>query len=151
AYAALDGLLEVGVIQNDVGRFAAEFEGDSFDRFCRQLADTLAGPRRAGEGNHIDVRMRRYRFSNDRAVTRNQIEDACRQSYIVANFREDESGERRDFARLQNDRAAGGQGGRDFTDHLMQREVPRRDAADYSHRLFDDKGVGDLLFKLEIP
>ena len=38
--------------------------------------------------------------------------------------------------------------GRDLADHLVQRVVPRRDAADDADRLLDDERVAQLLFQL---
>ena len=58
---------------------------------------------------------------------------------------EDERGQRRDLARLEDDRAAGGERRRDFRCDLVQRIIPRRDAADDADRFVHDRRVADLL------
>ena len=45
-----------GVVENDVGGFAAEFEGDFLDAFGGELVDVFAGSVAAGEGYFGDVR-----------------------------------------------------------------------------------------------
>src|SRR5690606_34834213 len=53
----------------------------------------------------------------------------------------------RDLAGLEDDRAAGGEGGGHLRDDLVERVVPRRDAADDADGLFDDERVANRLFE----
>ena len=85
------------------------------------------------------------RLADDRARAGDQVEHAGRQADLVDDLGEDERVERGDLARLEHDGAAGGQRGRDLADDLVERVVPRRDAADDADRLAHDQGVADLL------
>ena len=55
--------------------------------------------------------------------------------------------ERRQFGRLEHHRAAGSERRRDLADHLMQRIVPWRDAADHADRFLHDQRVAELLLE----
>ena len=52
---ALDGLVEVGVVEHDVRRLAAELERDGLEVARRQLVDLAAGLGAAGEADVRDV------------------------------------------------------------------------------------------------
>ena len=105
---------------------------------------------RAGEAHHVDVGMRDDGFADDAARARDDVEHAGRQADLVRGFGEHERAERRHLRRLQHDRAAGGERRRDLADHLVQRVVPRRDAADDADRLLDDERVAELFFELRL-
>ncbi len=51
---AFDGAVEVGVVEDDVGGFAAEFEGEGLAGACGGLADAFADGGGAGEGDLVD-------------------------------------------------------------------------------------------------
>ena len=53
-----NGGIDIGIVQNDVGRFAAEFERDFFQVAGRGLHNQFADLGRSGEGDLVDVRMR---------------------------------------------------------------------------------------------
>ncbi len=64
---AFDGGVEIGIGEDDVGAFAAEFEGDAFEVGASGgLHDELSDFGAAGEGDFVDVgmlvRWRRRRF-----------------------------------------------------------------------------------------
>ena len=102
--------------------------------------DARAGARRAGERDHVDVRVRRrspHRPTGPYAG--DEVEDAGRQADLVDGVGEDERAQRRDLARLQHDGAAGGERRRDLRGDLVQRVVPRRDRADDADRLAHDE------------
>ena len=63
---------------------------------------------------------------------------------VVDDLGEDEGVERGDLARLEHHGAAGGHGVGDLGGDLVQRVVPRRDAADDADGLLDDEAVADL-------
>ena len=144
-----DGGGEVGVVEQDVGRLAAELERDPLDALGRQLHDPPAGPGGAGEGDHVDLGVRGDRFTDDRPDPADQIEHAGREPHLVDDVGQDERVDRRHLARLQHDGAAGGQRRGDLEDDLVQRVVPRRDGAHDADRLTDDEGVPDLLLPFE--
>ena len=67
-----NGGFEIGVVDDDVGRFAAEFERNFLQVAGRGVNDELADFGRAGEGDFVDVhdarraRHRRFRRSRER-------------------------------------------------------------------------------------
>jgi hypothetical protein len=77
-----------------------------------------------------------------------QVEHAGGQAGVVDDLGEDVGVERGDLAGLEHHRAARGQRRGDLRRDLVQRVVPRRDAADDADRLLDHLGVGDLLLVL---
>ena len=70
------GRVEIGVLQDDVGRFPAELEGDLLHGLGGQRHDPLAGPGRPGERHHVDLGMARDRLADHRSDAGHQIEDA---------------------------------------------------------------------------
>ena len=131
--------LGVEVVEQHVGGLAAELESDLLDGLCAELSDALAGAGRAGEGDHVDVGMLGDRLADGRPVPRHEVEHAGRQADLVDDLGEDERIDRRDLARLEHHRAAGGHGVGGLRGDLVQRVVPRRDAADDTDRLADDE------------
>ena len=81
-----DSFVEIGVIQNDVGRFAAKFLRHTFNGIGGRFRDHDTGARRTGKRHHIDIRMLRHCLSDGWPVTVNQIENARRNTGIVQNF-----------------------------------------------------------------
>ena len=91
--------------------------------------------------------MRGDRLADDAARSRHDVEHAGGQADLPGRLGEDEGAERRQFGRLEHHRAAGGERRRDLADHLVQRVVPRRDAADHADRLLHDQRVAELLLE----
>jgi hypothetical protein len=120
-------VLEGRVVEQDVGRLAAEFLGHALDRVGGGLAPRDAGAGRAGERHHVDVGMRGHRGAHRRAVAVDEVEHARRHAGVVQHLGEDERVQRRDLARLQHHGAAGGERRRHLAGDLVQRPVPRRD------------------------
>ncbi len=54
-HEAFDGGVNVGIVEYDVGRFAAQFEGERFAGACRGFADAAAYGGGACEGDLVDV------------------------------------------------------------------------------------------------
>ena len=92
--------------------------------------------------------MVRDGLGDGRSVAAHQVEHAARQPHRIDDLREDEAAERRDLARLQHDGAARRERHRDLRGDLVERVVPRRDAADDAHGLPDDERVSRALFEL---
>ena len=63
-------LLEVGVVEHDVRRFAAELELRRADELGPGMQDLAAGDGAAGEGEHVDVGMAGERRAGLRARCR---------------------------------------------------------------------------------
>ena len=101
ADAVADGRLEVlvvEVVEQDVGRLAAELEGDALEGVGRRLGDALAGPGRAGERHHVDVGVRDDGLADDGAGAGDEVEHAGGQADVVDDLGEDVGVERRDLA-----------------------------------------------------
>ena len=141
---------EVGVVQDHVRGLAAELERDALDGLRGHLADALARRRRARERDHVDVVVRGDRLADDGAEPRHEVEAAGGQAGLLEDLGEDERVQRRDLAGLDDDRAAGGERRRDLRADLVQRVVPRRDAADDADRLAHDERVPHLLLELDV-
>ena len=123
---ALDGAVEIGVVEHDERRLAAEFERKLLARARRRAADEAADFGRAGEGDLVDVVMRDERRAR-RAVAGDDVDDARRQARLDADFGERQRRQRREFGGLQHHRIAGGQRRRDLPGEHQQREIPRND------------------------
>ena len=106
--------------------------------------DAAARGLRPGEADHVDGRMRRDRLADHAALARHHVEHPGGQADLSGRLGEDEGAERRQLGRLEHHRAAGGERRRDLADHLVQRVVPRRDAADDADRLLHDQRVAEL-------
>ena len=105
---ALDGAVEVGVVEHDERRLAAEFEREQLAGSRRRLADLAPDLGRAGEGDLVDALVRDERRAG-RAVAGDDVDDARGQARLDADLGEGERGERRVLGGLQDDRAAGGE------------------------------------------
>ena len=84
---AFDGGVEVGVFENDEGRFAAELEREFFVAGGGGFANGAADFGGAGEGDFVDVGVGDEGFAS-RAVAGDDVDDAGRQIYFLANFGE---------------------------------------------------------------
>ena len=106
AGGAGNGAVEIGVVENDVGRFAAEFERNLLQVAGRGLHDELADFGRAGEGDLVDVRMRGERGAGGFAVAGNDVHDAIGNAGFLNQFAEAERRERSLLGGLQHDRCS---------------------------------------------
>ncbi len=131
-------LLQIGVVEDDVGRLAAQLLRHALDGIGRGLRHRDTGARRTRERHHIDARMRRHRLAHRRAVAIDEIEHAGGNARFVHDLGEQIAAHGRDFAGLQHHRAPGGQRGRDFAGDLVDRPVPRRDQSAHADRLAND-------------
>ena len=102
--------IEIGIGEHDVGRLAAEFERHALQIAGRRPDDGLPGDMRAGEGHLVDVRMRGQRRARGLAISRHDVDDAGRDARFHRQFGQPQRRQRRFFGRLQDHRAAGGDG-----------------------------------------
>lgn len=123
-----DGLLDVGVVEDDVGRLAAQLERHALEVGGRGgLHDGAADGGRAREGDLVDVHVRRDGGARDLAEARDDVDDAGGEAGLLDELGEHETGEGRLLGRLEDDGVAGGQGGADLPRQHEQGEVPRDD------------------------
>src|SRR5690606_21933413 len=66
---AAEGVIDVRIGEDDVGRFAAEFERDALYVRGGGAGDCLAGLRRTGEGDHVELRGAGEFLADKRAVS----------------------------------------------------------------------------------
>ena len=127
-HRALDGGVEVGVLEDEERRVAAELHRHAQDLLGALLDERpadlgrarereLARPRVADQGLHRPARARR----------RDDVEHAAGQPGLLEDLGEHEHRERRLLGRLDDHRAAGGDGRPDLARAHGQREVPGRD------------------------
>ena len=137
-----DGVVEVGVVEDQVGALAAQLEADRGEVGRRGLADHARGRGLAGEGDPVDAAVlgqRRARGVRSEAV--HDVEDAGRQPGLGGQPGQQGRGLRGVLGGLEHHRVAPGQGGRDLPRLEHQREVPGRDRGDDSGRLEQRVGV----------
>ena len=75
----LDDLLEVGVVEHDHRRLAAELEVDALERRGRRARDLFAGRHVAGQRDHGHARVADDAGAHGLAVARDHVEHAGRQ------------------------------------------------------------------------
>ena len=130
---ALDGLVDRGVVEDDVGRLAAELEGQRLAGAGDRAGDRLAHLGRAGERDLVDVPV-----LDDGAAgvagAGHDVDDAGRQVGLLADLGEQQRGQRGGLGRLEDDGVAGGQRRRDLPRQHQHREVPRDDLAGHAER-----------------
>ena len=124
---AFDGGVEVGVVEDDVGGFAAELQGEGFAGAGGRLADALADGGGAGEGDLVDGGVDERGAGG--AVAGDDVEDALGEARLAADLGEEEGGEGGVFGGFEDDGVPGGEGGGDLPGEHQEREVPGDDRA----------------------
>src|SRR2546423_3945221 len=94
-HRAVDGLLHVCVREDDVRRFASEFERDFRQILCRGLRDELADFRAACEGDLVNARVRGERRARRLAEARHDVDDAVGEARLLNQLSEFERRDRR--------------------------------------------------------
>ena len=125
---AVDGRLEVGVGEHDVGALAAELQADLLHVLGGPAHDALADLDGAGEGHHVDVLVAGEVVADLTARAGHDLEHALGQPGLLEDPRELEVGERAHGGRLEDHHVAGGEGGAGLPRRHEHRVVPRRDA-----------------------
>jgi hypothetical protein len=137
---AVDGGFEIRVGKEDVGRFAAEFEGDALYRVSGLLDDDLADGGAAGEGDLVDVGMLDEWSAAGFSEAGDDVDHARRQTAVGEIVCEFESSKRSLLGGLEDAGAAGGDGRREFPRGHQQRIVPGNNLSGDADRLFERKG-----------
>ncbi len=143
-HGAGHGGVEIGVVEHDEGRIAAQLQPDLFhpDAACRisSLPTSVepVKPTKRTAGMFAENLADRGRVAGD------DVQHARRQAGALRQFAQRQRRERRLRRRLDHAGAAGGQGGRAFAGDHRRREIPRRDRRHHADRLAqsDDARVG---------
>jgi hypothetical protein len=138
----VQGGLEVGVCEDDVGILAAEFQCDPLHR--RRGRGHHPGSRRdaPGERHQVDVRMFRQRRSGHRTRTEDQVGHTRRQRCLGQRPHQQRGGRRRELTGLEHDRVARQQCRGDLPDSLQDGVIPRCDQAANTDRLIHQTANG---------
>jgi ParB family chromosome partitioning protein len=131
---ALAGGVEVGVVEDDHGRLAAELEAELLAGAGDAAAQHAADRRRAGERHLVDVGVV-GEVGADGARARDDVEDARRQAGLGADLGEEQRREARVAGRLDDDGVAHGERRADLPGEQHERKVPRHNLADDAERL----------------
>ena len=107
----LDGLVEVGVFEDEEGGFAAGFEGDVFEVDSGHFHDLAACGCRASEGDFVDVEVGRDGCAGVFTVAVEDVDDAGGEAGFFDQGGEVEDAEGGLFGGFDNDRVAAGEGG----------------------------------------
>ena len=97
-----DGHVRVRVVQDDVGRFAAQFQRDLFQIAGRGLNDDLADFGRAGECDLVHIGMRGQRRSRGLSVTGHDVYHALREARLLNQLAQAQRGKRGLLGGLQD-------------------------------------------------
>ncbi|MEA2227197.1 MAG: succinate-semialdehyde dehydrogenase / glutarate-semialdehyde dehydrogenase [Solirubrobacteraceae bacterium] len=140
----LDGGVEIGVVEDEERRVAAELHRHAQDLvggLADQLAADLGGPgeRQLAGARVLDERLHRPA----RRLGRDDVQHAAGQARLLEDLREGEHRQRRLLGRLDHHRAAGRDGGADLAGAHRQREVPRRDEDARADRLLHRQDAPD--------
>ena len=130
---ALDRLVDRGVLEDDVGRLAAELEREADVAAGERGLDVLADRRGAGEGDLVDAVGAHERGAGG-AVAGEDRDHARRQLGLLADLGQQQRGQRRRLRRLEDRGVAARERGRELPGRHQQREVPRHDLGDDAER-----------------
>ena len=147
----VEGHLEVGVGEDDVGVLAAQLEGDLLDRGRGGGHHPPAGHQAAGERDQVDARVLDQRGRGVRTGAEDEVADAGGQAGLLEQPHQDDAGVRRQLARLEHERVAGREAGRDLPGGLEERVVPGRDQRADPERLVDDAAEHVLAAGVDDP
>ncbi|MCY1396344.1 hypothetical protein D9M71_113130 [compost metagenome] len=136
----VDGQVQIGLLQHQQRRLAAQFQADALHGFRRTLHHLHAHGVAAGEGHLGHLAVGRQRRAHRKAGAAHHIEHASRQAGPGDDACEFQLRQRRHFRRLEHHGAAGSQGRGEFPGGGHHGEVPRHDQADHTHRLATQAG-----------
>jgi len=121
----LDGLVDVGVGEDDVGRLASELEGDLLQVAVGGRPQDLASDQSgSGEGDLVDVHVAGERGAGHFSETRDDVDDTGREASLVDELGGHQAAEGSQLGSLQDDDISGSDGGTDLPGPHDQREVP---------------------------
>ena len=131
---------QLGIRQNDVRRLAAEFLGDALDGGRRRLRNENAGPGRARDRDHVDLRMRRHSGATTGPVPLTRLNTPGGQPascIISANIKALSGDNSLGFNTTVQPAASAG---RDLGCDLVERPIPGGDERADADRLAHDGG-----------
>src|SRR3546814_10779067 len=99
---AVERLIEIRIVENDVRRLAAQFHDRRLQIFPGRRHDPAAGVGAAGKGNAVGVGMADQPFADAGAEAVDEIDDAGGQAGALDHLDQPGQPERRLFRRLED-------------------------------------------------
>ncbi|ABA49037.1 hypothetical protein BURPS1710b_1050 [Burkholderia pseudomallei 1710b] len=133
-----DGRVEIGVVEHDERRLAAELEHGGLQMPRAALGDDPAHPRRAREVHAAHGRVRDHRVDDGAGIggrVRHEVHDAARQPRFVQRVGDEAVRGRAQLRALEHHRVAACERQRERTHAEDHGCVPRRDAEHDARRL----------------
>ena len=138
--APLDGLVEIGVVEDQQRRLAARLERDVLHVDGGHLHDLPARRRAAGEGDLVDIQMRRDGGAAVLAVAVQHVHHPWREAGLFDQRREVEDREWGLLGGFDDHRVAARKGWTEFPCRHRERVVPRDDLPAHAERLTESVG-----------
>ncbi|MNX91558.1 hypothetical protein D3C86_1236460 [compost metagenome] len=133
--SAFNGEIEIGIVENDEGRIAAQFQRQSLYAVGGATHQKRTDAGGAGEGN-LAHRLVRHDFVADfRRHAGDDVDDTCGNAGSFGEYAERQGGIGCEFRWLDDHGTAGCECGRDLAGDHGVREVPWRDDAANADRL----------------
>ena len=130
---AFDGAIDVGIVEQDESRLAAQFEGQFLTAAGGLATDLATDLGRPGEGDLVDAGMADD-CGTGVAAAGDDVDKAGRQAGFLRDFGKAERGQTGIFRRLEHHRVAGRQGWCDLPGQHQQRKIPWDDLAGDANR-----------------
>ena len=123
-----DGVFDVGIVEDNVGGFAAQLKGDLLEvGFGRSLEDGSARHSGAGEGHLINVHVGSNCSTTSLAEAGEDVDNTGWEACLLDERAGIQTRQRGLLGRLQENGVTGGNGRADFPCPHQQWEVPRDD------------------------
>lgn len=123
-----DGVINICIIEDDVGRLAAQLQRDLLQVALRGgLEDGAANSGRTREGDLVDAHVRCDGGTRNATKTGDDVDHTRRESRLLAQLSRVESRQRSLLSCLEDDGVTGCNGGTDLPRPHHQREVPGDD------------------------
>jgi hypothetical protein len=136
--SAVDRGIEIGIVENDEGRVAAQFQRQLLDGRRALRHQQAADFGRTGERQLAHDGAGAQLAANGRRVAGDDIENAWPANRRARPARPAPAPSAASLGRLDDHRAAGGQRRGDLAGDHGEREIPRRDRRADADRLLDD-------------
>ena len=136
---AVDSLLQVCVVEYDVGRFAAQFEGDWNQLVACSLVYAAADFSGAGECEFVDIRMIEQPLAGFGTLAGDNVQNALREDTLDQTD-EFHQGQGCMGGRFNNDGVACCQCRSEFPASHGEREVPRNDLTNNADWFMENQG-----------
>ncbi|MPL93022.1 hypothetical protein SDC9_39146 [bioreactor metagenome] len=148
---ARDGRLDIGIVEQDHRRLAAQFQMRALDRAGRGLEHLAPGRDVAGERNHRHLRVVDERRTHGLATAKDDVDDPLGQ-HLGEDPRHRQRGQRRLFRGLEDHGVTRTDRRGDLPRHHHQRIVPGRDRGDDADRVAPDhRGVARQVLARDRP